>query len=310
MSVTRRPVIKILLIDYDNCAAVVTSFENNTYKFNASNKFLEPRLLNIAKKGNYHGFVGVTHRCCHSFEPWPEGRDFAKDILTMISLASRGQDFKLEDYLSGEVTKNFETVTKVPNLAVSTPDDCSETAPKVNPCGYGFTYLLNPYEKQLVADYKKFETFYSRDSDQHIHLDKESFENIAINKNIQLVQTIRFVKQLIKKQYPNLDPILEFHFFDDVENYCKQAKDIKPQLPPDVIFKSYRHDTMRRVFADMSKPIVVFSTIKHTPIKNVKPEKSTLTTQTSKLFATFANKETPLSEAVPFLNITERNLKP
>lgn len=230
---TTRPIVKILLCDYDNCVLTDLYHDGNGFKLNLKNKSLSPHLVEIAKQEKYEGFIGVTHRCEYVMST--HGLGHYDNLVKFYSKYKYNPDYIEGVFLTAEITKNFNEISGIPNIAVSTLDDFSESATSLpQRCGYGFENILKTAEENLYKgnnDYKFTE--------KQKPVGHKEWLKYTLTKNQQLHDSISFAMQWYKQRKPNVNPIFEFHYFDDNVRLCEDITNMK--LPDDVVLRSFEH---------------------------------------------------------------------
>lgn len=264
MSITR-PIIKLFVTDYDNCALIPSHSDRDD--------FLSPDLIAFAKQNNFQGFYGCTHRSLLTLTNYD--KDYSCFYSTYVHLMKKysayfGKPLDFRNTLTLRVTENLEKTTGLKCLAISTPDDRCPTAPKSDPllqCGFGYKNFISIYENEILEKNKNNDhnniiiPFFTGFSLPHEHkpLSLEEFQKTQHTKNPQLIQIARHARATFGPE-----PIIEIHYLDDVLKLCLDIENINtPDLPNDIILKSYQHSHAEQV---MIKPTKEISTYK--PLEN------------------------------------------
>lgn len=249
VTIDRSIPIKILITDYDAC--LLTNVTDRP-------DLLSQDLIDLAKRGDYAAWYGCTHRSYVGYKQ----TDFLSDWRESIEKYNQkhGTSLDVNCVFTRNITQAFEEATGLKCLGVSTPDDHTFSGNSAHKCGLGYETILKIYEKELMErnasnpldaayEYHIFET-------SHRPLTWQSLqEYYQDNKNLQLIQIMRHAMRIYG---PDRD--YEFHFFDDKLDNCLALENISPMLlPPNVVFKSFRHYPGKDIFADVDMPLIEIS---------------------------------------------------
>jgi hypothetical protein len=249
--------VKILVVDYDECSFSL---------MNERKDGLSPELIKIAKKNNYRGFYGGTHRCYRSLR-------ITSFISNYMQLNQEREKQNENSIFTHIITKNFAEATGLSCFAVSTPDDFSDAAskaPSEQQCGLGYEKILKPWEEEILLLDKKNtlekKPYVLPDAkDQSYSIQLKPFEKVSNNKNQQLLSIARDASF----KFP--DSNIEIDFFDDREDFCSSISQIPlDKLPLNTSIRSFRHCPALGIIASIEKPLQI---IGHTQHKNGFPSR-------------------------------------
>lgn len=206
---------RFLIIDIDACLF--------TYRSSLP-ELLSDKLIEYAKQYNYDGFYICTHRRRNMYHEKNPQQDFIEKCFQDIFVYEADtcyfqiKNIKLDkkNFYTSQIIKNFSLKTGLPLIAVSTPDDFSDTAPKEPAlrCGSGYKNIVEPYENQLLgistSDHKSTQS----------PVPKKSME--IKFKNNQFIQIGEHV-------IANFEDVDEFKLdvIDDLDEICLEATKVQ-----------------------------------------------------------------------------------
>jgi hypothetical protein len=228
--------VEYLVLDVDNCS-LVDAVQDSLGKIipNAHEDLLSPHVIAEGRSGRYAGFYLCTWRCARTtFQA-----TFSDRVLNNYK-ANLKNDYDPRKLLTTSVAENLEKVLGIPCIAISTPDDLSETAPaeQAKKCGYGYQNLIRPLEQKLIAINQDLlnKPCYSGYTDipvvstiQHQPLWDGS---LAKTKNPQLKQ----IASHASAHNPNKK--VKLAYWDDEERHCTNASKLGlDELPNNVLLQ-------------------------------------------------------------------------
>ena len=270
MSISR-PIYKVMIYDFDGCVTLGIRDKDNPekIKLNVENKFLSPAFLQLAKTGGYAFSMGCTHRCYDSMQKKSYAHDTTAILNGYKEYLNHQDPIDVLSWLTVNIPKNFTALSGLECIAVSTPDDFSQTAPKEDiksQCGYGFKNILSVAEEGIKLEGLKY-VLPEWKSTVHFPVDAYKSKKLFANKNAQLIQVLHFAKaeidKLAREQYGlSAQPILEAHFFDDKLDILLSTRELdKASLPADIELKCYQHTEHHNICADLTKPLLKMNTM-------------------------------------------------
>lgn len=250
---------RYLVTDYDNCVIVHRKPEKYVLLPKASKHLLSTPLVNFARKGEYDGFYGNTHRCYDTDQLNIEFHIAEiEKIRNIVKLKQQSghilgllacpdfSDINVDDEFVTMITKNFSEATGLTCVEVSTPDD--ENGEPGSECGSGYKKILSIYESAVLKTKTTTKEIKDKISGEwtsydfnqpHLKYKQEPVKGYdEDSKNNQLKQ----IALDAAKKNPNEKVILDF--VDDkeiiIENALRLVADEK--WPDNVVLNIYSHD--------------------------------------------------------------------
>lgn len=216
---------RFLVIDIDRCAFTYSS---------SLPELLSDRLITHAKNGKYDGFYVCTHRLKQFHTDSVDGNFYKAQQLEKDEawFSKKGITLEKRNFYLSQIIKNFALKTGLPIVAVSTPDDCSETAPK-NPafrCGSGYKNIIEPFENDQLGIQTENKTKPT--------LQKPVFSFDDDTKNYLLIQ----IAQHAVTNFSSGMRTIILDYFDDRYSLCESATQIpNKRLPSNIAINIYLH---------------------------------------------------------------------
>lgn len=243
----------IAIVDLDSCAYAPfhrIADSGNKETANAHKQGLSQQLLDDLKQREFGAFYVCTHRVTATSVP--SAFDSAEHLAGMRRLIP---DFNPVNGLTTNIIDNLVEASGLQCLAVSSPDDFfGATAEMPAVCGKGYEALIMPFEK-LLKGYNRFTIAKINDPDDLIEpvIEDELYDFYELDttraitknaggdktKNQQLVLLMRHACE----QFPDHD--LEFVFYDDETNICKNA--LQLNLHAGMSLEVWQHDACLQI---------------------------------------------------------------
>jgi hypothetical protein len=250
-----RRTIKILALDYDSCLVDV---------FDGQANLLSLPIVRLANSKQYKGAYGITHRCYYTQNNF-HTIDYIEGVKEnyVVVLREKNSKLKAEDCdpanaLTFRITDNFIAATRDSGLVfhkVSTPDDNAivvDGITQAQRCGYAYSNILVPYEKELLAKNPNLRTkkmVTHSINTTHNLVTEQAYNTNIYTKNQQLIQ---IAQHAVAFYGSNVN--IEIHYLDDKKVLCESVANIADgALPTNVLIKSFHHDS--RVLAKPIDPL-------------------------------------------------------